>query len=61
MIVLLPLAIFAIVIVYAVLSSYWTSRRPGWYASLPQPSWQPPDKVFGIIWPLNFLALGKIS
>ncbi|MGB5952849.1 MAG: TspO/MBR family protein, partial [Ornithinimicrobium sp.] len=58
---IVALTMVAIVIVYAALSSYWTSRRPGWYASLPQPSWQPPDKVFGIIWPLNFVALGVAS
>lgn len=51
----------AIVVVYAALSSYWTSRHPDWSASLPQPSWQPPDAVFAIIWPLNFLALGIAS
>lgn len=51
----------AVVAGYAALSGYWTSRRPEWYASLPQPGWQPPDKVFGIIWPLNFVALGIAS
>ncbi|MGB3685159.1 MAG: TspO/MBR family protein [Ornithinimicrobium sp.] len=55
------LTMVAVVAVYAALSGYWTSRRPGWYASLPQPGWQPPDKVFGIIWPLNFLVLGTAS
>lgn len=58
---IVALTMVAIVVVYAALSGYWTSRRPGWYASLPRPSWQPPDKVFGIIWPLNFLALSVAS
>ncbi|WP_457205379.1 TspO/MBR family protein [Nocardioides sp. P5_C9_2] len=47
----------AIVVLYAGLSSVWTGRDPGWYASLSKPSFQPPDVVFGVMWPLNFLAL----
>ncbi len=42
---------------YAVLAARWTATDPGWYAALPRPPWQPPDLVFGIIWPLNFVAL----
>ena len=29
-----------------------------WYRSLERPAWQPPDVVFGLIWPYNFLVLG---
>lgn len=58
---ILAIGMIAVVIAYAVLSVVWTSRDPGWYASLPRPRWQPPDIVFGIIWPLNFLALGIAS
>lgn len=47
----------AIVAVYAALASIWTAHDPGWYAGLAKPSFQPPDVVFGIMWPLNFLAL----
>ena len=47
----------ALVAVYAGLSSVWTARDPGWYSGLAKPSFQPPDVVFGIMWPLNFLAL----
>jgi benzodiazapine receptor len=47
----------AVVLLYAALSSVWTARDPGWYAQLTKPSFQPPDVVFGIMWPLNFLAL----
>ncbi len=47
----------AVVVVYAALSSIWTARDPGWYGRLVKPSFQPPDVVFGIMWPLNFLAL----
>lgn len=42
---------------YAVLSTVWTGHEPGWYAGLARPSFQPPDLVFAVIWPLNFLAL----
>ena len=45
------------VVLYAVLSGLWVSADPGWYAGLSRPPWQPPDWVFGTIWPLNFLAL----
>lgn len=58
---ILAIGMVAVVIAYAVLSVVWTGRDPGWYASLPRPRWQPPDVVFGIIWPLNFLALGTAS
>lgn len=47
----------ATVAVYAALSGLWVSADQGWYARLPKPPWQPPDWVFGAIWPLNFLAL----
>lgn len=47
----------ALVAGYAVLSTLWIGHDPGWYASLARPSFQPPDVVFGVIWPLNFLAL----
>lgn len=47
----------AVVIAYAGLSSVWTAHDPGWYARLAKPSFQPPDVVFGIMWPLNFAAL----
>ena len=47
----------ALVAAYAVLSQLWVTSDAGWYASLRKPPWQPPDLVFGVIWPLNFLAL----
>ena len=30
---------------------------PGWYRSLTKPGWNPPDAVFGVVWPYNFVAL----
>ncbi|MGZ5403295.1 MAG: TspO/MBR family protein [Nocardioides sp.] len=46
---------------YAVLSTRWTGHQPGWYAGLERPSFQPPDLVFAVIWPLNFLALFAVG
>lgn len=54
------LAISAVV-VYALGSGYWVSNDSGWYRSLIQPSWQPPDWVFGVIWPYNFIMLGIVG
>jgi tryptophan-rich sensory protein len=52
-------AVLVLVVVgaYAALAVRWTATDPGWYAALPRPAWQPPDVVFGVIWPLNFVAL----
>lgn len=47
-----------LVFIYAFGSGTWTSSSPGWYASLNRPPWQPPDFVFGLIWPYNFILLG---
>ena len=50
-----------IVLIYAFGSGIWVSSSPGWYASLNRPPWQPPNYIFGIIWPYNFLVLGIAS
>ncbi len=55
--VLLSAAFVVLVVAYAVLSARWVAAEPGWYAGLAKPRFQPPDLVFGLIWPLNFLAL----
>ena len=47
-----------LVLIYAFGSGIWVSSSPGWYPSLVQPPWQPPDFIFGIIWPYNFIMLG---
>ena len=47
-----------LVLIYALGSGFWVNNAPGWYTSLNRPSWQPPDFVFGLIWPYNFVILG---
>jgi len=59
--VLLAGAVLALVVLYAALAVRWTSAGSAWYRSLPRPSWQPPDLVFGVIWPLNFGALAVVG
>jgi tryptophan-rich sensory protein len=44
-------------VVYMVGSGLWVSTNDTWYRSLNAPSWQPPDWVFGTIWPYNFLMI----
>jgi benzodiazapine receptor len=51
----------SLVIIYAIGSGIWVSTGDGWYQSLNAPSWQPPDWVFGVIWPYNFVVLGIAS
>ena len=46
------------VIIYAIGSGLWVSTGDSWYRSLNAPAWQPPDWVFGVIWPYNFTVLG---
>ena len=48
----------ALVVGYAVGSGVWVSASPGWYAEPGRADWQPPDLVFGLIWPYNFVAWG---
>ena len=46
-----------LVVCFAALANVWTAHDPGWYAGLERPFFQPPDVVFGVMWPLNFLLL----
>ena len=39
-------------------SGFLVQASGGWYSSLVRPVWQPPDWVFGLIWPYNFVVLG---
>ncbi|MGI9195629.1 MAG: TspO/MBR family protein [Candidatus Nanopelagicus sp.] len=47
-----------LVFIYAIGSGLWVNTGDNWYRSLNQPSWQPPDFIFGLIWPYNFIVLG---
>lgn len=47
----------ALVVVLAALANAWNGRDPGWYDALRRPSFQPPDVVFGLMWPLSFALL----
>lgn len=55
------MAAVAIVVAYAGLSGVWVSTNAGWYLSLPRPSWQPPDPVFGLAWAYNFTILAIVG
>ena len=46
---------------YIGFSWYWVDSTSGWWRSLRKPAWQPPDWVFGTIWPYNFLMLAVAS
>ena len=46
------------VFLYAIGSGLWINTGDNWYRTLNAPNWQPPDFIFGIIWPYNFVVLG---
>jgi translocator protein len=48
----------ALVLVYVVGSGLWVNTGDGWYRSLNKPTLQPPDFIFGLLWPYNFIVLG---
>lgn len=50
-----------LVLIYAIGSGLWVNTGDNWYRNLNAPSWQPPDAVFGLIWPYNFIMLGISS
>ena len=54
---LMIIAAVILVFLYALGSGLFVDNS-GWYQSLNRPHWQPPDIVFGLIWPYNFLILG---
>jgi tryptophan-rich sensory protein len=47
----------SLVAIYAIGSGLWVNSGDGFYRSLKRPFWQPPDYLFGIAWPYNFLVL----
>ena len=50
-----------LVFIYAFGSAHWIATGGNWYQSLKAPSFQPPDFIFGLIWPYNFLTLAIAS
>lgn len=48
----------AILAAYVIGSGLWVNTGDNWYRNLNQPAWQPPNFIFGIIWPYNFVVLG---
>lgn len=50
-----------IVIAYAGFSGLWVENSGTWYESLNRPGWQPPNFVFGLIWPYNFMMLAVVG
>ena len=46
-----------IVIIDIVGAGRWVATDADWYRSLNSPAWQPPDFIFGLIWPYNFAML----
>ena len=55
---LLSVTGIGLVFVYAIGSGLWVNTGDNWYRSLNAPAWQPPDFIFGVIWPYNFVILG---
>ena len=51
----------ALVAIYAIGSGLWVNTGDSWYRNLNSPSWQPPDWVFGVIWPYNFIVLAYVG
>lgn len=47
-----------LVVAYAAGSSLWVGTGSAWYNGLARPPWMPPNWVFGVIWPYNFVMLG---
>jgi len=54
---LLVITNISLVAIYAIGSGLWVNSGDGFYRSLKRPFWQPPDFLFGIAWPYNFLVL----
>lgn len=58
---LLVAANLGLLALYVVGSGLWVRSGDAWYRSLERPAWQPPDVVFGLIWPYNFAMLGVVG
>lgn len=54
-------AFLVVVAVYGVGARLLVDSGSAWADRQPTPPWQPPDWVFGVAWPLNFLALAMVG
>ena len=50
-----------VVAVYGALARVLVAADSPWAARQPAPPWQPPDWVFGVAWPVNFLVLAVVG
>ena len=57
----LGVSLAALIGLYAVLAVRWTGAGSAWATTLVRPAWQPPDVVFGVVWPLNFIAMAVVG
>lgn len=51
----------AVVAVYGAGARFLVDSDSAWAARQPTPPWQPPDWVFGVAWPVNFLVLAVVG
>lgn len=54
-------AFLVVVAVYGVGARLLVDSGSAWAERQPTPPWQPPDWVFGVAWPPNFLALAMVG
>lgn len=54
-------AFLVVVAVYGVGARVLVDSGSAWAERQPTPPWQPPDWVFGVAWPLSFLALAVVG
>lgn len=50
---------WALVCVYA-FGAMVLMDNEGWYALAKRPKWQPPNWLFGVLWPLHYFAIGVV-
>jgi len=59
--VLVGAGFLVVVGIYGALARVLVDSDSAWAAQQPTPPWQPPDWVFGLAWPLNFLVLAVVG
>jgi len=50
-----------VVAVYGVAAGMLVDADSAWAQAQPTPPWQPPDWMFGVAWPLNFVVLAVVG